>query len=48
MGTKVGEAVDCTVCHRRKKPVGRSAPIEAANSMCDSDCLGYYLDPMVG
>jgi len=44
-GIGVGVAVDCTVCHRRKKPVGRSAPMEMANSICDSDCSGYYEEP---
>ena len=27
---KAGKAVDCVVCGRRKKPVGRSAPMEMA------------------
>ena len=45
MSHEVGEAVDCVVCHRRKKPRGRSAPLEMANSLCDGDCVGYNLDP---
>jgi hypothetical protein len=32
----------------RKKPVGRSAPLPMANSLCDSDCRGYYEDPKPG
>ena len=38
--------VECTVCHRRKPPLGRSVPMEAANSYCcPHDCHGYNLDP---
>jgi len=44
----VGVEVDCTVCYLRKKPVGRSAPMEMANSLCDSDCPGYYQEPYAG
>ena len=44
----VGVAVDCTVCQLRKKPIGRSAPLEMANSLCDDDCPGYRLDPYPG
>ena len=46
--SKIGIAVNCTVCGRRKKPVGRSAPIEMANSLCDSDCRGYWEEPIPG
>jgi len=45
---EVGKAVDCVVCRRRKKPVGRSAPLEMANSLCDFECEGYYTDPKPG
>jgi hypothetical protein len=45
---EIGRAVDCTFCGRRKKPVGRSAPMAMANSLCDSDCEGYYEDPKPG
>ena len=45
---EVGKAVDCAVCGRRKKPIGRSAPMEMANSLCDPDCEGYYKDPKPG
>jgi len=45
---KVGVAVTCTVCYMRKKPIGRSAPMELANSMCDHECPGYYLEPKPG
>ncbi len=44
----VGKAVTCTVCDRRKKPIGRSAPMEIANSLCYDDCPGYYLQPTPG
>lgn len=39
---------ECTVCGLRKKPYGRSAPLEMANSLCDSDCPGYRHKPMAG
>jgi hypothetical protein len=45
---EVGRAVNCKVCGRRKKPIGRSAPIVMANSLCDHGCEGYYLEPKVG
>lgn len=45
---KVGVAVYCTVCNLRKKPIGRSAPLETANSLCDHECPGYYEDPKPG
>lgn len=43
---QVGKAVNCTVCHQRKKPVGRSAPL--GMYLCDHECEGYYLDPKQG
>lgn len=43
-----GIAVTCTVCHLRKKPVGRSAPMETASSLCDFECTGYNLAPLPG
>lgn len=45
---KVGIAVYCTVCHLRKKPRGRSAAPAEANSLCDSDCPGWHLEPKPG
>lgn len=45
---RVGVSIYCAVCHRRKKPFGRSAPIEMANGLCDSDCSGYEEEPRVG
>ena len=44
----VGVAVTCTVCGLRKKPVGRSAPVAMANSLCDHECPGYYEEPKPG
>lgn len=32
----------------RKKPHGRAAPLEMANSLCDSDCIGYKREPLPG
>lgn len=45
---KVGIAVTCTTCLLRKKPVGRSAPLVMANSLCDDDCQGYRQHPVPG
>lgn len=45
---EVGVAVNCTVCGFRKKPVGRSAPLEMANSLCDHECPGYQEKPLPG
>jgi len=39
---------NCAVCGRRKKPIGRSAPLEMANGLCDDDCAGYRLGPRPG
>jgi hypothetical protein len=38
----------CNVCHKTKKPFGRSAPLEAANGYCDYECPGYSLEPKAG
>ena len=35
----------CSVCHLRKKPWGRSAPLEML--LCDYDCEGYRQEPHV-
>ncbi len=35
----------CTVCGLRKTPIGRSAPLVMANSLCDRDCEGYTQEP---
>jgi len=43
-----GVSVECSVCHRRKKPVGRSAPLAMANSLCDRECDGYDQEPLPG
>jgi len=43
---KIGVRVDCTVCGRTKKPIGRSAPVETY--LCDDDCVGYNQEPRVG
>jgi hypothetical protein len=48
MSEDIGVAVECTVCHRRKKPVGRSASPAMANSLCDDDCEGYRKEPYPG
>ena len=45
---KRGIAVHCSLCLKRKKPIGRSAPLEMANGLCDDDCWGYREDPRPG
>jgi hypothetical protein len=42
------EMPECIVCGLRKKPWGRSAPLEMANGLCDSDCEGYAQEPRAG
>ncbi len=37
--------VECVVCHRTKKPVGRDS---RDNGLCQSDCHGYSQDPQPG
>ena len=43
---KLGIAVTCAVCGLRKKPHGRSAPIDS--HYCDTNCPGYYDEPEPG
>ena len=43
---KKGIAVTCTVCGLRKKPHGRSAPVES--HYCDQQCPGYQHEPTPG
>ena len=38
--------VICLRCGLRKKPVGRSAPLVMAASLCDDDCQGYREPPL--
>jgi len=45
---KTGISVYCTTCGLRKKPVGRSAALEMANSLCTFECPGYGQPPFVG
>lgn len=42
MTGRVGLRVICTVCDRRKKPVGRDS---RDNGLCDHECPGWHLDP---
>ena len=37
--------MECTVCHRRKKPIGRDS---RDNGLCDQECEGYKLPPHPG
>ena len=43
--TKIGMAVECTVCGRTKKPVGRDS---MDNGLCSYECPGYREDPRSG
>ena len=43
---RVGVMVKCAVCGQMKKPIGRSAPVEA--SYCDHECKGYQQNPRPG
>ncbi len=45
---EIGVAVRCNVCGLLKKPVGRSAAPEMANSLCDFECEGYAEEPQPG
>lgn len=45
---EVSKAVTCIVCGLRKKPIGRSAPLEMANFLCDHECPGYRQEPHPG
>ena len=45
---KYGISVECTICGKRKSPIGRSSPLEICGSLCDSDCSGYREAPYVG
>jgi hypothetical protein len=43
---KVGVAVECAVCGRRKQPVGRDAPMGWYG--CTFECSGYRQEPYPG
>lgn len=45
---KVGIAIQCTICYKRKSPVGRAAPLEIVSGLCDSECFGYREYPYPG
>lgn len=40
--------VTCVVCQRRKPPVGRDVPAEAAAGYCARECLGFHKEPRSG
>lgn len=44
---KIGIHVECAICRRWKKPLGRSAPL-GANYCYYDDCEGYRQDPQAG
>lgn len=40
---------ECARCGRRKKPMGRSAPLETGGVYCDGfDCDAYWDEPKPG
>jgi hypothetical protein len=39
---------ECTVCRRRKHPIGRDPGVYAANGYCGHDCPGYSQEPTSG
>lgn len=43
-----GPLVRCAVCDLPKKPIGRAAPLEMANGLCDQDCPGHREEPYPG
>lgn len=43
---RVGKYVNCTVCKRQKKPIGRDAAAAMANGLCDRECEGYNMPPL--
>ncbi len=48
MTARIGIAVNCAQCGLRKKPIGRCAPLEMANGLCDYECPGYVKEPQPG
>lgn len=43
MSERVGGAVQCAVCGRTKKPIGRDS---FDNGLCSHECEGYRLEPL--
>lgn len=40
--------VACTVCRRRKPPIGRDVPAEMTGSYCEHECPGHDQAPRGG
>lgn len=38
----------CTVCGRRKPPIGRDVPAEASGGYCEHECPGHNEEPRPG
>jgi hypothetical protein len=38
----------CAVCGLRKRPRGRSVPLEMENGLCSHSCAGYDQEPRAG
>jgi hypothetical protein len=45
---KVGIGVNCEVCRKQKRPIGRSVPLEMAMDLCSDACDGFYEPPYSG
>lgn len=43
---RIGIAVYCRQCGRRKAPVGRSVPMGVM--LCEAQCSGYRTEPLPG
>lgn len=45
---KCENVVICTVCKRRKPPIGRDVPAAMSGSYCERECLGFHKEPRSG
>lgn len=45
---KCEDVVTCTVCTRRKPPIGRDVAAELASSYCEHECPGHNKAPRGG
>ncbi len=45
---KYGKYIRCTICHKRKQPIGRSAPALTDGTLCGPDCGGFNQEPLSG
>lgn len=45
---KCENVVTCSVCHRRKPPIGRDVPAEIGSGYCEHECPGFNQEPRSG